>query len=409
MQSKNYINGADYFQLYLDRENKKSGIEANTVRLLLVFEEKVDLNQLKSKLEKSGILSEINGLQLKSSSFNNYFYWNNAVRKQVSIKIKSWTEEPGKLQPFAQLPEGEWLNIELLNGENTDAVLFHMHHLIADNKGFQQLIQTLNENPNASIQSNPSMNKCKTAFTFFKHTWGMLKPKKGHMLTFSDRKKSNDKVGMKFHLLSKHENEITALKRVKEGMVFPGASTVILNQIISALEKCNYAGHKNDFYWVPMPVDRRKKGGGAFSLGNQLSFLFYKIDSGQSDTSRLKSMQDQLIDQAKNKSVVKYEQLTNTMTKFPYPLYKAMLELPDRGKFCSFTYSDLGQNFSNIEQFMGHKLSNVLNFPSIPLVPGIVFVTMQYRDKFHLVLGVMESVVSDDDAKCILNEISSRL
>ncbi|MEX0812286.1 MAG: hypothetical protein WD048_08720 [Chitinophagales bacterium] len=407
MHNKSFINGADYFQLYLDRENKKQGAATNAVRLLLIFEGKVDLNALKEKLENADILSEINGLDLKSSAFKNYFFWQKGASKKTPVSIQQWNERPEALQPFEDLEQNEWLRINLLNGQKKDAVLFHMHHIIADNKGFQQLIQKLNENPGASIEVAQQIKKCGTVATFFKHTWQMLKPKKGRMLTFANKQAKHS--GIKFHLLSKNINEVSTLKNAMAGVVIPGASTVFLSHISAVIEKWCKPVQKGDYFWVPVPVDRRKKGQKDFSLGNQLSFLFYKIECGQSDAQRMESLQTQIIEQAKKRAVKNYEQLSNTMTKFPYPLYKAMLELPDRGKFCSFTYSDLGHNFKNMTRFMGENLSDVINFPSVPLAPGIVFVTMHYRNNFHLVMGTDENIISDSDAKLILREISKKI
>ena len=87
MQGKSYINGADYFQLYLDKENKKRGAAANAVRLLITFEGKHELQKLKEQLESSKTLSQINGLELESEKFGNHYYWRKGQERNVSIKI----------------------------------------------------------------------------------------------------------------------------------------------------------------------------------------------------------------------------------------------------------------------------------------------------------------------------------
>lgn len=405
-QDKSYINGADYFQLYLDRENKKQSADASTVRLLFVFESKVDLNLLKQQLANAEILSEINGLKLKSEPLNNYYYWDKSARKSSNISIKSWSGNIADLQPFEHLDTGEYLRINLLKGIKRDAILFHLHHIISDNKGFQDLISLLNTQKNISISDSPKLGKCASAISFFEKTWKVLKPKKGTMLSFATKEKHR---AFKFHILSKNIEDIDAINQVLAGRVLPGSSTVLLNHIAAIMEKYKVSEKKNAYFWVPVPADRRKKKvEKSFSLGNQLSILFYKIETGLSDAKRIESLQNQMIEQVKNKRVVDYELLNNTMTKFPYPLYKAMLELPDRAKFCSFTYSDLGHTFKEMDSFLGHKIVDVINFPSVPLKPGIVFVTMRYAQKFHLVLGVDDNIIQEQEAAKILEELENR-
>lgn len=405
--SKSYINGADYFQLYLDKENKRRGAAENAVRLLLILEKNTDLNALKVKFEQADILSQINGLKLKSSKLNNHYYWQEGPPVKTNVTITKWSDKLDSIFPFNSLEEGNWLKIDLLEGVNKNAILFHVHHLITDNKGLQDLIGQLNTDPDVKVGSVPEMQKCGTAKSFFQKTWKMLQPKSGKMLQFSAKNKKYSKI--KYYTLSKNIREIHAINQVLSGVVLPGSSTVFLNHIASELKTWAGINDAGYYFWVPVPANRRKRNiDNAFHLGNQLSILFYKIDLSLNDKERLTELQTQIINQVRNRTVVDYEQLTNTMTKFPYPLYKAMLELPDRGNFCSFTYSDLGHTFKNQNEIFGQKILDAINFPSVPLAPGIVFVTMAFEDKFHLVLGVDDNILPEQTAKQILDNLQKR-
>lgn len=408
MKKRTFINGADYFQLYLDKENKKLGAAQNVMRLLLIFEKPVDLEKIKDHLAASSILDQINSLQLRSKVLKNHFYWSEGDRISTKIEKKQWDGRWTSLQPFENLPENHWLKIDLLENGQQSGILFHLHHLLSDNKGFQQLIHQLNDAPQQLIEDSEEMKKCGTAARFFKETGAVLRPKNGKMCSFAEKKKGSFQGN--FYIKNLDISQVPVLNASSKGAVFPGRSAVLLNAVASAMEKWDRkCQHKNPFYWVPVPVDRRKIGKRPFSLGNHLSLLFYRINKGMTDEQRLKSLQQQMLEQIKSSSADRYEQLTNTMTKFTYPLYKAMLELPDSGKFCTFTYSDLGATFKNMDQFMGNPLSDVLHFPSIPMAPGIVFATMGFKEKFHLLLGVDQQIMKKDEAESVLNDIEKQL
>lgn len=158
---------------------------------------------------------------------------------------------------------------------------------------------------------------------------------------------------------------------------------------------------------VPIPLDRRKRGVQAPVLGNQVTFLFYRIPQAalESIGSCVTTLIAQMKDLMRSDNPRHYLIMMDFLRRVPGWLYRMQLTSPTNGQMASFHYSDTGDSLDLYDQLFACTVTNAIHYPPSMYPPGITFVFSRYRGAVQLTLGYMESILTDAELEQLLSEL----
>jgi hypothetical protein len=158
---------------------------------------------------------------------------------------------------------------------------------------------------------------------------------------------------------------------------------------------------------VPIPLDRRKRGAQGPVVGNQVSFLFYRIPyTVLNDVSACTS---ELIEQMKTlmraESPSHYTIMLDFLRRLPGFIYRSMLKAPTKGLMASFFYSDTGDSLQDFDELFGQPVRGAIHYPPNMYPPGMTFIFSRFQGALQLTLGYMEPDLSADELDLLLTSL----
>jgi hypothetical protein len=166
-------------------------------------------------------------------------------------------------------------------------------------------------------------------------------------------------------------------------------------------------GVDNGDVLVPIPLDRRKRGAQGPILGNQVSFLFYRIPNAVlNDVSACTS---ELIEQMKSlmrsESPSRYTIMLDFLRRMPGFFYRRMLKSPTKGLMASFFYSDTGDSLQDFDVVFGQPVLGAIHYPPNMYPPGMTFIFSRFQGALQLTLGYMEPDISAAEVDLLLKSV----
>ncbi len=415
-----FLKGIDYFQLLIDHHNKKKGGRGHEARLAIFTREPVDVDQLRFTINQNEIckklqsvrLSKTFGLGYPSITFNN-------LGEEIPIVVKTidGTEIPEQILNHAvnvyNMPP---LHIHLLQFSNgTGCVLFAFHHILFDFAGVQSFISSLCGEGEVPLM--PPVEK-KRAFmvrfqAFFSAVFFTFREANANMTVEVKKLPKSQPFNIDYREICFTSDEkskiIENVSRYKlflnQGMYFlSGVSKGMHDEVFSKQKKHN-------FIWVPLPVNVRKKGTTPAVLFNGLSFLFYKLRPIDLQTMQTTTttIREQMVDQMRKKMPEAFIDFADGYWYMPMPFYAPMLYLPSWGKLSSFSFSVLGDTFKSLNTFLGQEVTNVINYPSNSIAPGVTFLFYEFRGQLRLMTSWVKGQYSPTEQTVILQRVKENL
>ncbi|MCF6202131.1 MAG: hypothetical protein L3J59_00465 [Methylococcaceae bacterium] len=162
---------------------------------------------------------------------------------------------------------------------------------------------------------------------------------------------------------------------------------------------------------VPIPLDRRKRGVDKPIIGNQVTFLFYRIP--QKVLSDVQGCTTELISQMKTlmrtDSPKHYLIMMDFLRHIPGFFYRLMLKSPTKGLMASFFYSDTGDSLQRYDQLFDRSVESAIHYPPTMYPPGLTFVFSRFRGSLQITLGYMEQVIGDKEVDQLFKHLRSVL
>jgi hypothetical protein len=170
-------------------------------------------------------------------------------------------------------------------------------------------------------------------------------------------------------------------------------------------------GQKHVNFWVPVPHDRRKKGANSPILGNNLSFLFYRIynESMVDLKSSVKSLNEQMINQLKLDIPNSYESLMYYLKIIPSNIYYYLIKGPKGKSLSSFLFTVAADHPESLTDLFGFKITNAISLPPNTFPPGITFAINTFEKKQQLAILYYDNVINSKEIKVLINEIKTLL
>jgi len=170
-------------------------------------------------------------------------------------------------------------------------------------------------------------------------------------------------------------------------------------------------GEAPEAYLVPVAMGTRRKGDHRPDLANRLGFLFVHLRAEEltslpeiARAIRRLSM-EQLGDDLPRTLV---DALTFAR-RLPAARVGRFLQTSVHGSFASFYFGYTGAVTPALETFLGHRVTNLLHYPTLPAPPGLVCVFNRFGHRLNACLVLREGILSTEEETTLKARLTERL
>lgn len=155
---------------------------------------------------------------------------------------------------------------------------------------------------------------------------------------------------------------------------------------------------------IPIPLDLRRRGVHSPVLGNQVTFLFYRIPLAALSDLRtcIAELITQMKDLMRSGNPGHYLVMMDFLRRVPGWLYRLQLTSPSKGQMASFYYSDTGDSLDLYDQLFGCAVASALHYPPNMYPPGVTFVFSRFHGALQLTMGYMDSALDQEEVEQLL-------
>lgn len=415
-----FLKGIDYFQLLIDHHNKKKDGLGHEARLAIYLNGKTDQQKFLQTLEANPHYHKLQTIRVSKSfglGYPSVTFTNKKGKIPVTFQELNGNQIPDDaLNTEVKVYENPPIHIQVFfMANNTTCILFTFHHILFDFAGVQSFIASLCGKDNipllpAETNQRPFVKRLKSFFDAVFFTFREANAKmtvEEKQLPFKKPLHTTYKeISFKeYEKLRIYENATKHGLSLNLGMyLLAGVSKGLHDEIFSRQKKHN-------FIWAPVPVNVRKKGTADAILLNGLSFLFYKLTPAvlKDFDNTTKEIKSQMLDQMRKDLPAAFIDFADGYWYMPMPFYVPMLYLPSWGKLSSFSFSVLGNTFHDFGEFMGLKVTNITNYPSNSIAPGITFLFYEFRGELRMMTSWVKGQYSDKEQNDVLKRVSELL
>ncbi len=162
---------------------------------------------------------------------------------------------------------------------------------------------------------------------------------------------------------------------------------------------------------VPVPQDRRKRGAHESLVGNQVTFIFYRIP--QAALNSIKECTTELVQQItklmRSEAPEGYLAMIGLIQRLPSGFYRWLLKSPTRGLMASFFYSDTGDSLSDFKTFYNRQVVNAIHYPPNAYPPGVTFIFTRVQGALQITVSYMEEVLDNEEIEMLVQHLKSDL
>ncbi len=164
-------------------------------------------------------------------------------------------------------------------------------------------------------------------------------------------------------------------------------------------------------YLVPMPQDRRRRGAAGPVIGNQASFLFYRIPKDNLKDIKLcsRSLTEQMTRQIRQQMPGNFLSMMALFRRIPGPLYRFLMKLPTAGLMASLHFSDTGESMSDYQTLFGLPVRSAVHYPPNLYPPGVTIIFTRFRGALQVTFGYLQEELQEQEAKQLLDDLRSLL
>lgn len=419
------LNGADYFLFQLDRLMWKLGKQRNICTFAVTLQERISAEELKKRLTANLSYQWICRLRLQKSWPFTLLKW---VHKSAIVlaEIQQYQlEDAGTLpehvfnMPFDVLKDPAF-RVTLLQvaGGAGSIIIFTWHHALMDARGGETFIRHLGglndlrqENLLSTEQDSllPLRDQANIALQMKEFLCEISK-----LPIFSLAKTSKLASPLRYRVLaySTQQHEMIKARANEQGAGFLVSAFYLAATacaIASVQQQKGMQGEKDML--IPIPLDRRKRGVDGPVMGNQVTFLFYRIPYAVLDN--VKNCMMELIEQMKllmrSENPKHFLVMMTFLRRVPGWLYLMQLTSPTKGQMASFYYSDTGDSLDVFDTLFGSAVTNVIHYPPNMYPPGLTFVFSRYQGVLQITFAYRESVINAAEVEVLIQQMNSGL
>lgn len=416
------LNGADYFCLQLDGLMWRSNGRRNVCTLVVTLTEPLTLEHLQQQLARRPAYQWLCQLRLKTGLPFSLARWRRdrkaALPPILEHHLPHDAPLPDKLLSVAiDIKTQAAFNIDLLHRAGAGSVLvFNWHHALMDAHGGELFIRYLgNDLPLKASEwiadeSQPLPLKTRAEITSqmkqFLYDTSQLP-----LLTLFQKPAIKPKACYQVLAFTARQSQQINARAQQMGAGFLISAFYLAAVTIAVVAVQQQRGAAIGDVLVPVPVDRRKRGASGAILGNQLSFLFYRIPqaalgSVQACTTEIMAQMKLLM---RTQKPGQHTIMMDFLRRMPGCLYRRMVKLPTQGLMASFFYSDTGDSLQAFNALFGQTVADAIHYPPNTYPPGMTFVASRFQGALQLTLSYMASDLSANEVELLLTSLRQAL
>ncbi|KAF3981384.1 MAG: hypothetical protein HFP78_07070 [Methylococcales symbiont of Hymedesmia sp. n. MRB-2018] len=417
------LNGADCFLLQLDKLMWSSNKRRNVCTFALTLDRCMELDTLTGILSTNPAYQWVCGLRLKKGFPFSLPKWefNNTVSlaKIQQHKVASLREIPDVLLATdINLKNQSAFKVDLvqLASSKHSILIFTWHHVLMDARGGESFIRYLGSmqalEPSHWIAEKPHRLPLKERADIAQAMKQFLYDTSGLPL-LSLYKKSSQKPLLRYRTLffSEQQSQKINQQAVAQGAGFLPSAFYLASTAYAVARIQQQRTPALEDMLVPIPLDRRLRGTQTPIIGNQVSFLFYRLPkqlllNTEECTVELIKQMKQLM---RLDNPTHYIIMLDFLRRIPGLFYRMLLKAPTKGLMASFFYSDTGDLLADCKQLFGSSIKQAIHYPPNLYPPGMTFVYSRHQNCLQLTFTYIESVINEQEVEQLFSEISAAL
>lgn len=411
LSQKTPLSGADYFQLVLDKHIRKHGTVGNVSRIVIEVEGRIEKSFLLKRLHSLIIFNWMKNLKMRRTGIWTIPFWQRfstdrdfplTEHQQVpNIPVEVFNRD---IRPES----GVLFHLDLMQFTSGNSCLvFSVHHSLMDSKGVQLLMKALGdiEHPERldnyfpkEIPSKHSLYyKLKKSFEA-KHFIEEFNFKRMATL-LANQPKSVPRSQFDVIQFSIEESLKIDANAKLNGSKFGNSAyymACITRGLNHLLEK---RGRGKGDFWIPLPQNQRLRGSVGPVFSNQLSFMFFRIpqEGLSSLPNTIAEITKQMMHQARIGFPAAYSTMMELFRRVPLFIYSFLIKNSSKGATASFSFSDVGEAWSDSTHFLGLPIKDVSHIPANPYIPGFTVVVSRFRGAIKVIVAHIEETIADNE------------
>jgi hypothetical protein len=417
-------NGIDYFLYQLDQLMFAAGGKRNVCALAVELDGALDRTALQQQLSQRPVYPWLTGLRFQPGLPFALGRWrhnpNVALPEIIEHHLPDYQGIPDALldtpiHPCRQPP----FRIELAHlPEERSLLFFAWHHSLLDAHGAERFIHSLGHRDagqpqwlqQASPTDRPSIvQRANIARDCKRFLFESSEPPLSSL--YSEQK--SQPITQRYRVLrfsAQETREITAnAQRLGAGFLvsnFCLAATVCAAAAIQ-LQRNSLHGD----YLIPVPQDRRQRGAAGPVIGNQASFLFYRVSREVLTDLRAcsKALTEQTAQQIRQQMPGNFLIMMNLFRRIPGPLYRFLMKQPTAGLMASLYFSDTGDSMQDYQTLFDLPVRSAVHYPPNIYPPGVTIIFTRFRGALQITFGYMQEVLQENEAQQLLDNLRGLL
>lgn len=406
------LTGADNFQVLLDRHMRKRGRVGNVVRLALEMDPTADLRLIAEGIEANPNFRLAAALRMRRATLvmpKWEFSGDDAGPKNVTLLENCSPEDHVALVLQRDVALGGCpVHVQLVGlADGRKQVVISAHHALFDQKGMVNFARAIQPGAPAWCQEALFPERepqhwwpqfCHTVYIMFymlgSPFWFMARLLRGR----------RGPVGAPLYSVVQFDpTQAGAMEKQawSLGARF-GMSNFYLASTLSALQHVfDVRSEKPPYYWLSMPVSKRRKGSPGHLFGNNLTFVFARLKDHvvRDRAEAIAAIHAQVKQQLAHGVPARYTSLLDFFRRVPLWVYSTLVNLPMRGDYASLSFSDLGDEGDGVTSFGGVRVLSAVDYASVPAPPGLTVTFKRNRDGLQLVIGHVPEALSTAEQK----------
>jgi NRPS condensation-like uncharacterized protein len=418
------LNGIDHFLHQLDRVLFQSSGKGNVCSFVVELEGHLTASILNKYLSNQPTYQWITGLRLRRGRFFKLARWYvDTSADWPSIQEHEFSvasELPDSLLNPLINPEQEspFKTDVILTATQRTFIVFSWHHALMDAHGAETFIQHFcsSESPDNSEWVKNIKPRCEHSI---KERLRMVRGMKVYLydacklpiVSLYQPKPARPTLR---HRVLKFNREETL--KIVETARQQGAGFLVSAFYLAATARAvahiqSQRGSLQGDFLVPVPQDRRKRGAHESLVGNQVTFIFYRIP--QTALNSIKECTSELVQQTtklmRSEAPEGYLTMIGLIQRLPSWLYRWLMKSPTRGLMASFFYSDTGDSLSDFKMFCNRRVFNAIHYPPNAYPPGVTFIFTRFQGSLQITISYMEEVLDNKEIEILIQHLQSDL
>lgn len=417
-------NGIDYFLYQLDRIMFAASGKRNVCSLAIELDGTLDKASLQRQLCKQPVYRWLTALRFRPGlpfALSRWQLDEKAPVPEISEQQLSAYQDipesllyrpihPQRESPFAiqlaHLPEGQSL------------LIFSWHHALLDAHGAERFIHSLAHPGKAQMQwlpqpsdmNRPSLlQRANIAREGKKFLFESAEPPLSSLYSVRQLRHFTQR----YRVLRFNAEETRAITANAQRL---GAGFMVSNYYLAAAACASAAiqlqrNSLHGDYLLPVPQDRRRRGAAGPVIGNQASFLFFRIgrDELMDAGACSRALTEQISSQIRQQMPGKFLFMMDLFRRIPGPLYRFLMKLPTAGLMASLHFSDTGDSMQDFRTLFDLPVRGAVHYPPNIYPPGVTIIFTRFRGALQVTFGYLQEELREQEVRQLLDNLRSLL